>query len=285
MLRSESFRLNLAIVGVLFAAVLLAACSALYQFGVIGQLRSESFSTDVADAETAEISIRAEAQSITIGPVDDDALLVAGSAVVSGELVFDVSGGDVRRVELEEVAAVLDSESGAARVWSVGLTRAVPVTFDFDLASGTADLNLASLALNSLALQVTSGHINGTLPPSEAGYPIDLDVTSGVAELALPDDLTTEINLTLLSGNVQMAFGERTNAQIDAHLTRGSAELNIPGGAGVRVEIIERAGGGLSLPDDYVNVDADAWESPDYADAEHRIIIRLHADSGSLTIR
>lgn len=285
MLRSESFRLNLAIVGVLAAAMLLVACSALYQFGLIGQLRSETFSTDVAEAETAEISIRAESQSISIGPVDDDALLVAGSAVVSGELVFDVNGGEVRRVELEEVAAALDSESGAARVWSVGLTRAIPVNFDFELASGTADVNLARLTLNSLALKTTSGHINATLPPSEAGYPLDLDVTSGVAELTLPDDLTTEINLAVLSGNVQMAFGQRTNAHIDAHLTRGSAELDIPAGAGVRVEVIERDGGGLHLPDDYVNIDADIWESPDYADAEHRIIIRLHTDSGSLTIR
>jgi len=188
---------------------------------------------------------------------------------------FDVNGSDHTTVWMSEYSdntSWLNWDFSFDNLkWDIGLSPEVPSDIILNGGSGSINMDLTGLQLNSLQTDTGSGSSNITLPQSKDAYLVEIESGSGSVTLRVPDQAA--MTLTLDTGS-------------------GATSVIIPAKAAVRIEVNDDGSGSFDLPNglmkasDSSSFDIGAWQTPNYDTAEYKILIQvLGQGSGSLSIR
>ena len=149
-----------------------------------------------------------------------------------------------------------------------------------------ADLDLGGLALTELSL--ATGASESTIDISEPNS-VRMGTASfevGAAEFNVSNlgNLNAErIELDAGIGSISLGFEGRweRDAQVSIDMGLGALELRIPEGLGVR---LRKDSFLTTLDSEGLIKRGDVYESPDFDDAEYRIVIDLDAAFGSVAV-
>ncbi len=239
-----------------------------------GVVRTEQVAYPAEGLEGADVTLEFNqfpAELNALAP--NDANLVEGQVVYTGELFFDTRPEDSRaEVSLDTREAgwwFLNPAnwSGPADTnrWVMGLNPTIPLNLALDLGSGAVELNLADLTLEALQVDGGSGYWELQLPAGD--YESAIAVGSGALELTLPAD--GPYTLRLEGGS-------------------GSSTLLVPAGLELQLEV--REGSGAFRADErFTRVssaeDESIWETAGYANAANRADVFIEVGSGSISVR
>lgn len=256
-------------------AILMAAPNLGWNLGMVdtNQYLTERFTAPVGNATAATIEIHTSSQPVKIRALNDSANLFDGEIGHSGTMGFEVSGDTHKQILLKRTAGInvgIMNFPPANLRWDIGLNPKVPVALIYDGSSGSNDLDLAGLQLDSLVIDGSSGSYTITLPSSSKAYSVKYDGASGSMSMALPED--TNLTVRLQGGS-------------------GSLDLSLPGKAAVRLEVEDNGsgslgtGGGLTRISGKSNEDKGVWETNGYSSADYKILIIVEEmGSGSISI-
>ncbi|PKN98646.1 MAG: hypothetical protein CVU42_10535 [Chloroflexi bacterium HGW-Chloroflexi-4] len=267
-----------AVVGLLAVAGVVALLMFGPQVGITTntETKSETFATPLEGVKTADYNFDTSSSPVEISALDDnDFDLISADITYRGTMRFDVSGSDHTTVWMSEYSdntSWLNWDFSFDNLrWDIGLSPEVPADIVLNGGSGSINMDLTGLQLNSLQTDTGSGSSNITLPQSSESYTVDVESGSGSVSLRAPDQ--TSFTLTLDTGS-------------------GSTNVIIPAKAAVRIEVNDDGSGSLDLPNglmktsDSSSFDIGAWQTPNYDTAEYKILVQiLGQGSGSISIR
>lgn len=175
--------------------------------------------------------------------------------------------------------------------WDVILSQNYPIRLDMEIGACEAEMDLGKLRLEELSMEVgaTSAEINFSDP-----NPIrlnDIDIEAGAASLEMRNIGNANFEYFDFSGGVgsfDLDFRGKYSGEskITIELGLGSIDLILP--HDVPVQIITEDSNWLSSIDFHHNnleeIDDDVYESPNFAEAETRIIVEIEVGLGSVDL-
>ena len=236
---------------------------------------NETFSEPSQGTSTVKYVIDSASSPVNISVLDEgDAELILADFTHRGVINFDVSGVQDNTVHISEDfenTTWLNWDFSFDRLqWDIGLSPNVPAELRLNGGSGSIEMDLRGLSLNSLALDLGSGSSDIRLPQSSQEYEAEIESGSGSVSIDIPKD--TSMTLSLDTGS-------------------GSTSVNLPSNAAIRIEVMDDGSGSLSLPDDLTKssdsakYSIGAWQTADFAQADKQIIIKIKGQgSGSISI-
>lgn len=215
------------------------------------QWQVREISYPLGDFERARIEIDWTSAPVKVSALQDSGNLIEGQIAYRGDLRFDVN------VMPTGLAVVnLDQQSAGPwfgmvppppleHRWDVQLNPRLPLELQFDMGSGSANLDLSALELDLLKMDAGSGAVDLSLPGGT--YKVEIEGGSGSLEIDLPAGVGVQIDLNEGSGSFRP--GE------DLHLVSGEKD------------------------------DDGVWETNNWETADQQITIELDQGSGSVHIR
>jgi len=201
------------------------------------------------------------------------------------EPVADFSGDRLRLgIESHRRGIGIDGrESGSLEL---ELARGVPMDLDLEFGAVRADIDLGGLALTRL--DVSTGASESTVDVSEPN-PVRLESAKfevGAAEftaLRLGNLNADRIKVDAGVGALELGLDGRwsRDTRVDIDMGLGSLTLKVPEGLGIR---IRKDSFLTKLDSEGLVKRGDVYESLDFDDAEHRVIIDLDAAFGSVSV-
>ena len=236
------------------------------------QVIQERFSEPIGSTKSAKVLVDIASDPVTINALSGSTDLFDANITHFGEMEFIVSGTSEKSIELRKrssAAAFTWSLPTQPTRWDIALSPAVPLDLKLIGGSGSANADLSRLQIEGLQVDVASGSFSLILPESIQAYEANFEGGSGSLRVTLP----VKTNLTL---------------SVDG--ASGSISFELPTGTEVRIEVTDSGSGSLNLPRGLTQVekgegDEGIWETPGYANATQRILIRVQdIGSGSLNI-
>ena len=236
---------------------------------------NETFSEPSQGTSTVKYVFDTASSPVNISVLDeDDKELILANFTHRGVINFDVSGTKEKTVHISEDfenSTWLNWDFSFDRLkWDIALNPNVPADVKLNGGSGSIDMDLRGLSLNTLALDLGSGSSDLWLPQSSQEYEAEIESGSGSVTIDLPEE--TSLILSLDTGS-------------------GSTSVNLPSDAAVRIEVMDDGSGSLSLPDgltkssDSAKYSIGAWQTADFTDSENQVIIKIKGQgSGSISI-
>lgn len=240
-------------------------------------VRTETFSEPLGDAESASIQLDLSGQPNRVYALDDATDLIEAQVTYMGEMEFRVTGGAEKSVVLDQAPFsgitgpdFLFSLNRNSRPWDIGLNGSIPLRLEIDSGSGPTTLDLQGLTIEALSVDSGSGSIDINLPAGDDEYAFTFLGGSGSADIIIPSGANMDMNLDGGSGSIT---------------------IDVPDDAGIQLEVRDDGSGGLSVPRSFDKVregdgDEGTWESDNYESADQTITIVIEDQgSGSITIR
>lgn len=206
-------------------ALVLAGCAPGYR---VGELRTESETVEVGDAETVRVEIEMGAGDLEVTGGAQDLLeadftynvdrLEPSVEYSDGELVVDQPGA--RGIPFEGI-------SGFRNEWALRLKDGIPMDLSVTLGAGTSDLRLADLALTGLHFDQGAGTSTVDLTGDWASD-LEAVIETGAADLTvrLPKDLGVRVEVS--SGPTAVtAPGFSRDGTVYTNAAYGSADVNL----------------------------------------------------------
>ena len=265
------------------------------------ELKTVSFVEPLDSATKARVVLEPSVGDVRLKALSDSDHLFEADITYVGEIKFDVrpegSGKALRlhhelpRDVLQPIKDTLGSLSHRDELkWIMGLTPDIPL--DIQINTGITDSELDLSALQVVALGVTggTGRIDLKLPTMGSQYPVHVNSGTGRLDIDIPDGASLDLHVNNGTGRTEIHVG--TGVTVTGHVTGGVGKcaLVIPAEAAVRL----RGSTGLGkirLPEHFVAVKVDQfvatsgiWETPGYAEAEHKIDLRYEGGVGALQI-
>jgi hypothetical protein len=266
------FSRRLAIVGALLGIGLIAVVIAFLLFGeTLGAetaptIKTETFSSEMGEAQSANVTLDLSTQESDVYALSDSDLLFWAEIDHIGEINFKSSGDEAKTIELSQIGIenwhnlFLSGLQTEDLTWNIGLSPNLPIDLNVDASTGSADLDLSGLDLESLDYDASTGSTTILLPESAEGYETRLDASTGSMTVVLPADS----NLTLkLDGST------------------GKVTFNAPEGAAIRIEVESGGTGDLQLPAGFTKVsglddrDEGVYETEGFDQTEYQILILI----------
>ena len=266
--------IGLGVVGL--AAVLLILSPVMQPLGfglnTNSQVKTGHFSAPVDKATSARVELGFSAGNMTVHSLSDSNALLDANLSYAGDIDFTTEGDASKTVRLQQRGGFNMWPFGLGDVlnWDVGLNPKVPTDLRVQTSSGDITLNLADLRLKGLSVDMSSGDVKTSLPPSEETYNVNVHISSGDLRFDLPDK--ADVNTT-----VNMSSGDMT--------------FNVPASAGVQVNVRHMSSGDVNVPSSYARTantgrDTGTWESSNYSGADYKIVITVdNISSGDINIR
>lgn len=266
-----------AVVGLLAVAGVVALLITAPRVGVSTgvQTRTEYFSTPLESVQTVEYDIDTSSAPVEFSVLtSNDTDLISAKITHRGTMRFDVTGTTDKVVKMSEYTDDTNwlswDFSFDSQRWEIALAPDVPTDLILNGGSGSLDLDLRGVELNSLRADFGSGSSDVFLPETDEAYIAEIESGSGSVNLELPSNAS--LTLTIDSGS-------------------GSTNISVPSDTAYRVEVMDDGSGSLSLSNDLMK-SADsrsfaigAWETEDYERADNRILIQiLGQGSGSINV-
>jgi hypothetical protein len=237
--------------------------------------KTETFSTPVEGVKSVEYDFDTSSSPVEIGVLEGNSTdLILADITYRDEMRFDVSGTTDKSVSMSEYSDSTDwffwNFSFYATKWDITLAPDVPTDLMLNGGSGSIEMDLSGIELNSLRTDFGSGSSEIILPETEETYTAEIESGSGSVRVDLPAN--TSLTLTIDSGS-------------------GSTTVSIPADAAVRIEVMDDGSGSLDLPNglkkssDSNLFSIGSWETPNYETAGNQILIQiLGQGSGSISI-
>jgi len=237
-------------------------------------VKTEVLTTPLEDTARAQYNLETSYEPVTIKALPASSDLFKATIVHHGQLNFDVAGAADKTIRLSETT---NSENWfsfdlglSGLKWDIGLNPTVPAVLNLDGGSGSLDINLTGLTLESMDASFGSGSSSITLPVSSTPYTVELDSGSGSVNMRLPD--STPLTLTLSSGS-------------------GSVSIRVPTGTALKVEVMDDGSGSFHLPGSLQLIkgsgsyENDTWQTAGFETAVNPVIIVIQdRGSGSISI-
>jgi hypothetical protein len=239
--------------------------------GTAATMQTRTINEPVGSATDATINMDFSFLPVKVHTVSDKTNLMEGQIQYYGGISYSSSGNPTRRISLSPAGSInfFINPDQSAR-WDIGLNPALPLDLRLNGASGSVDLNLASLQLSALTFDQGSGSAEIALPPSETVYPVEIRGASG------------SLNLTL---------SNKANVILHLNGSSGSINIHVPNGAAVSLEVVHSGSGSVNVPAGYKRISTGennkvgVWQSPGYNTSKNQIsIICDSLASGSFNI-
>jgi hypothetical protein len=188
---------------VIYAALLLAGCT---PGARVGELRTESQSVELANAESVRVEIK-------FGAGDLNVTNGAGK-LLEADFTYNVAElkPEVKYIHGRLILSQPDSKglsdlrgiSGFRNEWGLRLNDQVPMDLNVEMGAGNSDLQLAGLALTGLDITLGAG---GSTIDLSGDWAHDLNVTihAGAGEITvrLPQDVGARVKVDAGVGTIE----------------------------------------------------------------------------------
>ncbi len=234
------------------AAVLIGACDAAPQRVEVGELRTETRSVEVEGADSVRANVRIALGELDVGSGAGDRLMQADFAYnvaawqprVDYEVVGNSGDLTVQQQGLDEGIPTADFRNE----WDLRLNDAVPVDLAVQMGGGVGNLDLDSLALTGLNLDVGAGATRVDLS-GDWGQDVSAVVRGGAGQVTmlLPSRMGVRVNAGTRLGRIN-AEGLRKEGDALVNDAYGDSdatlEVDITGGAGqINLQVVQQEGG------------------------------------------
>jgi hypothetical protein len=176
-------------------------------------------------------------------------------------------------------------------IWDIALSKEYPVAIEIDIGACDAEIELGGIPVTEMTMDV--GAASGVLEFSEPN-PVrleELDIDAGASSLEIHELGNANFEYFNFDGgagsfdlDLTGKYDGESVVTIDVGL--GSADITMPEGVPFRIET--DGDSWLSSVDihnrDMDEVDEDVYESPDFEDADTRIILEISVGMGSVDI-
>lgn len=236
--------------------------------------KEETFSEPLADTTSVTYYFETASEPVEINSLEKSSpLLINADLIHQGTVDFNVSGTANKMVNLSEMTNPNDwfswNLTDLKNKWDIALTPNIPSDLRIEGGSGSLNIDLNNIQLETLTADLGSGASSFTLPQTDSPISADINSGSGAVDFNIPDK--TDVTLRVESGS-------------------GAIAIDVPNDAGVMVEVMDSGSGALSLGSFLEKKSGDektgTWESANYGSATHRILIKLlDRGSGAISIK
>jgi len=232
------------------ATVLMGACGATPQRVEVGELRSETRSVEVENAESVKVNLRLAVGELTVGGgAEGPRLMEADFAYnvaawepgVDYEVVGDSGELSVHQRGLTEGIPTRDVRNE----WDLRFNEEVPVDLTVQMGGGVGNLDLDNLALTGMNLDVGAGSTRVDLS-GEWKRDLSAIVRGGAGQLTvlLPSRMGVKVNAGTRLGRIN-AEGLQRKGQAYVNDAYGGSdtmlEVEVTGGVGqINLEVVQQ---------------------------------------------
>jgi len=270
---------------VLFVAALAAVMTPAV---VAGQSwRTVTMSRQLADNDAVRVVVEYAAGHFKVRSVDES--LLYRMNLRYDEDAFEPMAefsGDRLRVGVESIRRGISVRGRQAGELDLELARGVPMDLELKFGAVRADIDLGGLALTDLDLKTGASEslidISEPNPSSMRSATFEI----GAAEFSVSNlgNLNADrIQIDAGVGSITLGLGGRweRDAILAIDMGLGALELRVPEGLGIR---LRKDSFLTTLDSEGLIKHGDVYESPDFENAEHRVVIELDAAFGSVTV-
>jgi hypothetical protein len=274
---------NLGIIAGLFSLwpVILIGIGALLLFGHTGTvtLKRSHYEAPVGNAASARVQLNLSVGRSRIGAATTPDKLIEADITHVGEVDFAATGEQEKMVSLSQSAtfhmewlnpATWFNNQQELR-WDIGLSPNIPIDLDVNGGLGESHLDLSSLKLSRVEANGGVGAIDLTLPRA-GDYDAYLKIGVGSYKINVPSGANA--NLHVKGGVGECVVTVPSDAAVRVEARMGLGDIDVP-------SRMTRVSGGN---DDFVSKTG-VWETPNFASAEHQIVVEFDGGVGQLTIR
>jgi hypothetical protein len=237
------------------------------------EMQTETFVAPSGLARRAKLDLQLSSGRILVQPLSGTENLLVATAVHSGSVQFEDSGTTNRTIRLNGPQHtgnpfVWFNNLGEQK-WDIAISQDIPVDIDLVVSSGTADIQLTGLKMETAAIRVSSGDTEVRLPATGKAYPSSVSISSGSLLIHIPDGAETAI---------------------DSQISSGRLTYDVPSSSPVRFEVTRKSSGNVRLPSRFQLVQGDergegVWEAPGTDPSAPLIEISVGISSGSVIVR
>ncbi len=239
------------------------------------------FSAPLDDATGADVDLHLSVGEAVIDTLKDSQNLIEADLTYVGDIDFDVSGAEHKRVLLRQTSDSVwhwinpANWFGATEPyeWQIKLTPTLPLNLNIHGGVGQAKMDLSTLKLRDLRLHGGAGRIVASLPASETGYAARIDGGVGEVQLSIPADTSMTMDIQGGVGQITVNIPDDTALRIKAH--GGIGDVSVPAR-------VKRVSGGSS---DFELGKSGVWESEGFENAGQQITLNYRGGVGQLSIR
>jgi hypothetical protein len=239
-------------VAALAAAITAGACGAAPQRVEVGELRTESRSVEVENAESVQVNLRLAVGELNVGGGAGETRLMqadfaynvaAWEPGVDYEVVGDSGELSVHQRGLDEGVPTRDVRNE----WDLSLNEEVPVDLAVQMGGGVGNLDLDNLALTGLNLDVGAGSTRVDLS-GDWGRDVSAVVRGGAGQVTvlLPSRMGVRVNAGTRLGRVN---AEGLSREGEAYVndaygdSDGTLKVEVTGGVGqINLEVVQQQG-------------------------------------------
>ena len=264
-----------ALIGLLVAGVILSMILVGPQLGLVTapEMQTETFVAPSGLARRAHLEFQFSTGDNTIRPLSGTQNLLVATATHSGIVDFVDTGTTNRNIRLsgprtESSILVFPSFLGE-QSWDVAVSPDLPIDLELNVSSGSTDVQLTGLRVESIAIQVSSGDTSVTLPATSKAYQSTLRLSSG------------SLSVNVLPG---------ADTTLESRVSSGRLTFDLPTSSPVRFEVTRKSSGTIRLPERFQLVSGKAdgegvWEAPGSDPSAPLIEISIEISSGSVIVR
>lgn len=253
------------------------------------ELKTEYFSEAADGAETLRAHIDIDYGQLIVDELIDSTDLITVDVAHRDTFDWIVSGGSERNVTARlEVIDFFNTDAwfSVDEVYATFLiSPGVPLDFDLDMGSGTADLDLSAFDLTSFEADTGAGTLTVSLPSGE--YPIDISSGAGTMDLSFASEAIIDMAADIGAGRVRIDLGSYVSGFLSFDIGSGTVEIHVPEGVGVQIDS-DTGVGSVRVPSGYERISGSnnngVWQSPNYDDSEIQLIINLDLGAGTVVI-
>lgn len=271
------------IICLLLILTIASACSSstTANLSPIEGVKQATFRSPLDGALSAEVSIAAPFENVTIGALEDSDEIIDAQVEYVGEMTFDAAvEGTHQDLLLSEDHRGLNDSVERALHWAVGLHPDPALDLSVSLNSGAGTLDATDLNLSRLALSVNMGHVEADLPKTLESLVLECNVASGAVTVSMPDGARVEVNRADVgSGELVLNIGALADVELGGiTVAAGRMRVDVPSDAAVRIEIKSVGAGTVNLAFALVQLtgthpNEGIWETHGFSNAEHQISI------------
>ncbi len=253
--------------------VLIALFGPALGLGADAEIQTFNLTAPQNEAESASLRINGASTSISVAGRANMTDILDATIHDTGDVGLLVDGGSARSITLERQSTGLSfgflSFGASPRFWDIDLTTGLPLSLAFDLASGSADLDLSDVEVTDLRIDGGSGSMNLRLPSSALPYAFRSTQRSGAWNVSLPSGV--DLIWTL------------------EDVGSGSLSVSVPDNLGVQLEVQDKGSGSVNVPGAWTQTSGDkdsgVWESAGYGSKDYHTTLRIQSrGSGSISI-
>jgi hypothetical protein len=240
------------------------------------EFKEERVTEALGSAKSATVGLDLSTMSTTIHPLSDSSELIDATISHAGRLDFETGGNEQKTVKLGVSSNDptwwfnwLASGAQEPKPWDIGLTTRVPLRLRVDASTGSTQMDLTGVQIESLTVNGSTGSLVVDLPANAQHFPFTLDASTGSTVIHVAGSTAVDMNI---------------------NASTGSITIDVPDGAGVQVDVRDGGPGSLNMAgikkvSGHVNEDEGIYENDAFATAPYPIKIVLDLSTGSFTIK